>query len=1023
MNRPDDRGPQPLHDIVRAVTISLRWAGQWWTQSREARRDPQREERNQRWSATGRVTGRMTGRAACIAACCTVLLAACSRDNDKEESADASQSDLRACLSMVGDGFRSFPDDRSQRFLGKVEADTARCRGGQKAVDYRDTPWVDWANYWGTGDLSTRKDPDGPLTIIGKQLKSDGRGLNGALMDLEYQRIELIKFNLFDNHTFETYVKGRGEEIGPNIKIWPEMRLDPAAPAFEAVGGDGAQVCTGDLVRRRTLTGICNDVFNPRMGATGTLFARNASFDATFPRLQANELAINRHSDAENGLRIGLLKPDPQRISRELFTREQSRPDDCRLGTGNNCDYLEAPFFNVLAAYWIQFMTHDWFSHTREGRNRLDTELEPVGCDDPEAAGCRPGDRREAILVADSGPAPTFTHRGEEYAKRAHTTTENLVTAWWDASQIYGFDDTSSRRVLRDPQDSAKLLQPDGYLPLFSNCGERCPMQPQWAGQEVAAFPANWSIGMSFYHNLFVREHNYFVDAFRAQQAQTPELDSGLRHPGRPNVVITYAEASDEEIFEAARLVVSAEIAKIHTIEWTTQLLYDEPLYLAMNSNWFGLFNVGEANVVSKILNRIVDRQKNLPSRVVGSAAEELGREGGGDRDNAIYSVFASGAGIFGLNNRMGQDWDITDPGDLNAGVNHFGAPFNFPEEFTTVYRLHPLLPDVLEMRDSKEPNAIVAQVPVIATVRGAASGLMQEYGLDNWALSMGRQRLGLLHLQNHPLFLQNLDMSHLGSPSGMLDVAALDLIRDRERGVPRFNEFRRQIGLKTLSSFDDFVDQRLPEDNAWRQQQEAVVAKLRAIYGTHRCDASRIISTAQRNDAGDFIDDCLGHPDGSEVDNIEDVDMVVGWLAEYTRPHGFAISETQFHVFILNASRRLFSDRFFTSSFRPEFYSQLGYDWVLYNGPLEECPYPVEDREGRGENCYEPELSNGHNALVSPLKRVLLRNLPELAGELRHVVNAFDPWARDRGEYYDISWRPRPDAAADPAFSAESGL
>ena len=65
-------------------------------------------------------------------------------------------------------------------------------------------------------------------------------------------------------------------------------------------------------------------------------------------------------------------------------------------------------------------------------------------------------------------------------------------------------------------------------------------------------------------------------------------------------------------------------------------------------------------------------------------------------------------------------------------------------------------------------------------------------------------------------------------------------------------------------------------------------------------------------------------------VDNIEDVDTVVGWLAESTRPHGYAISETQFVVFILNASRRLFSDRFFTSGFRPEFYTKLGVDWVL---------------------------------------------------------------------------------------------
>jgi hypothetical protein len=45
----------------------------------------------------------------------------------------------------------------------------------------------------------------------------------------------------------------------------------------------------------------------------------------------------------------------------------------------------------------------------------------------------------------------------------------------------------------------------------------------------------------------------------------------------------------------------------------------------------------------------------------------------------------------------------------------------------------------------------------------------------------------------------------------------------------------------------------------------------------------------------------------------------------------------------------------------------------------------------------------NGHEMEVSPLKRVLLRTIPELAPELDHVVNAFDPWARDRGEYYSL--------------------
>ena len=58
----------------------------------------------------------------------------------------------------------------------------------------------------------------------------------------------------------------------------------------------------------------------------------------------------------------------------------------------------------------------------------------------------------------------------------------------------------------------------------------------------------------------------------------------------------------------------------------------------------------------------------------------------------------------------------------------------------------------------------------------------------------MGRQRLGLLALQNHPRFMQNLRIERLQSPTKQIDLAALDIIRDREHGVPRFNEFRRQI-------------------------------------------------------------------------------------------------------------------------------------------------------------------------------------------------------------------------------------
>src|ERR1019366_5342258 len=114
--------------------------------------------------------------------------------------------------------------------------------------------------------------------------------------------------------------------------------------------------------------------------------------------------------------------------------------------------------------------------------------------------------------------------------------------------------------------------------------------------------------------------------------------------------------------------------------------------------------------------------------------------------------------------------------------------------------------------------------------------------------------------------------------------------------------EFRRQYGLRQLTSFDDFAKKSLKTGTGAYNQQQAIVNQLRQVYGTHTCDSSKIITDAQVNEDKSPINDCLGHPNGSVVDNVEDVDTVVGYLAESTRPHGFAISETQFVVLILNA-------------------------------------------------------------------------------------------------------------------------
>lgn len=202
-----------------------------------------------------------------------------------------------------------------------------------------------------------------------------------------------------------------------------------------------------------------------------------------------------------------------------------------------------------------------------------------------------------------------------------------------------------------------------------------------------------------------------------------PGDDSGLRAPGRPHEVITYGGASDSLLFEVARLVVAAEIAKIHTIEWTTQLLYNEPLFVGMNSNWSGLEQLKNHPVLAAAMAEVSDRLRDSADP---------------DDHTMLYSAVAVGPGIFGLANRQPADkrrpdeWDLSNPLDVNGGINHFGGPFTLSEEFVSIYRMHPLVPDLLEFRQLTSPNEIQEKVPVIESFRGKATRVMRDRGLTN---------------------------------------------------------------------------------------------------------------------------------------------------------------------------------------------------------------------------------------------------------------------------------------------------
>ena len=245
------------------------------------------------------------------------------------------------------------------------------------------------------------------------------------------------------------------------------------------------------------------------------------------------------------------------------------------------------------------------------------------------------------------------------------------------------------------------------------------------------------------------------------------------------------------------------------------------------------------------------------------------------------------------------------------SGVDHDDVPFSLTEEFTAVYRLHSLIPDNIaffSVRSGAHADTVPIQDVVFAKSRRPfGCGL----GFADILYSFGINYPGAITIRNTPKFLRDL---HL--PDGRhLDMGTVDILRDRERGVPRYNEFRRLFHMPAMRSFE-----------ALTGRNKALAAELREVYD----------------------------------DKLEDVDLLVGCLCE-PLPKGFGFSDTAFRVFILMASRRLKSDRYIATDWKPEIYTHEGLAWVQEN----------------------------------TMKDVLCRHFPDLRAPLRTVQNAFAPWEK----------------------------
>jgi hypothetical protein len=553
-----------------------------------------------------------------------------------------------------------------------------------------------------------------------------------------------------------------------------------------------------DVRQERTADGSHNDLDKPWMGMAGARFGRN------FPLTECFGCEGDR-----------LLKPSPRRISNELLARRE---------------FVPVPHLNVLVSGWLQFMVHDWLSHgasTKEDPHRVPLEEGDDWHVDP------------MIILRD---IPDATGPGDAGRPLTYTNTE---THWWDGSQIYGSTLKRQQLVRRDwatggVRDDGKITLTDtGNLPI-------CPAEDdvgdaaggKFADQELAGVSGNWWIALSVFHTLFAREHNAIVDRLR----------------------VDYPHQSGEWLFQKARLVNAALMAKIHTTEWTPALMNSPIGRFVMRSNWWGI------------------------------AGEHFSRGYG----------------------RLGTDDVIS--GIMGAPTAHHGAPYAMTEEFVACYRMHSLIPDEFSFRRSSD-DAELFRTDMAGASHGEVAGLYPKAGgLANVIYSLATEHPGALVLHNFPNFLRKLPVN---PAKGIYnDLAAIDVLRDRERGIPRYCAFRRMLGMSVPRSFEELTTN--PE---WRKE-------VAAVY-----------------------------------DNVEDVDVLVGTLCESVggTPVGFGFSDTVFRIFILMASRRLKSDRFYTTDFTPEVYTPAGFTWVEDNS----------------------------------LRTVLERHCPELAPSLADARNPFFPWTR----------------------------
>lgn len=416
----------------------------------------------------------------------------------------------------------------------------------------------------------------------------------------------------------------------------------------------------------RTYDGSSNNLNNPKWGATHTELTRLAA------PAYADKIAAP----------AGAQRQNPRKLSNALFAQDGPLSDQMGLS-----DFV-----------WVfgQFIDHD--ITLSEGND--EPAMIPVNFPDPHF---NPGGAIPSVVIPMTRTAVMEGTGTSEDNPRQHF---NEITAWLDASTVYGSDDFRAN-WLRTFEDGKLKTSTGNLLPFNTASGEfndpvyiDAPNMADDVGMASRLFVAgdiraNENVLLTAYHTLFMREHN----------RRCEELI--LQHP----------DWQDEQIYQHARKIVGGILQRITFDEW-------------------------------------------LPAMGV-----ELGTYQGYDAqvDPSIINGFSAAA--FRLGHTL-----------LSGDILVMDADGNERAE------------GPLKLRDAFfNPDAFVENGGVDPLFRGMGAQVQQE--LDAKIVDDVRNFL-------------------FGPPgAGGLDLAAININRGRERGLPDFNTYRAALGLTPYNAFREICD------------------------------------------------------------------------------------------------------------------------------------------------------------------------------------------------------------------------